>query len=110
MNWALKLMQLVCCQLNSYIGNIEPQAIERAQAAGRSLWRISSTVFMHVASDNMLRPLTEYGFEENAELYPHMLTGDQVARELSALQLKKIDNINEANAAAAAAEAGSLSR
>ncbi|KJE88723.1 hypothetical protein CAOG_00318 [Capsaspora owczarzaki ATCC 30864] len=80
------------------------EAIERAKAAHRSLWRISSTVFMHIASDNILRPLTEYGFQENAELYPHMLTGDQVARELSALQLKKIDNINQANAAAAAGQ------
>lgn len=35
-------------------------AIERARAAERSLWRISSTVFGHIASDQSIAPLEKF--------------------------------------------------
>eukprot|EP01135_Chromosphaera_perkinsii_P002159 Nk52_evm93s217 gene=Nk52_evmTU93s217 len=65
------------------------EAIEKAKQEGNSLWRVSSTVFQHIASDQKLRPLTEFGFKANDELYPELCAGEQVSRELSALQLKK---------------------
>jgi len=55
----------------------------------RPLWRISSTFFLHIASDNVLRPLegvfdTE---EARAAKYPKTLTGDQVRMELGLIDL-----------------------
>lgn len=55
----------------------------------RPLWRISSTFFLHIASDNILRPLegvfdTE---EKRAAKYPKIHTGDQVRKELGLIAL-----------------------
>jgi isopenicillin N synthase-like dioxygenase len=55
----------------------------------RPLWRISSTLFLHIASDNILRPLegvfdTE---EKRAAQYPKIHTGDQVRKELGMIAL-----------------------
>ncbi|KAF8929165.1 hypothetical protein BGZ58_009125 [Dissophora ornata] len=55
----------------------------------RPLWRISSTFFLHIASDNVLRPLegvfdTE---EARAAKYPKIHTGDQVRKELGLIAL-----------------------
>jgi hypothetical protein len=36
-------------------------AAEAARAAGRSTWRVSSTVFTHCCSDALLRPLGRFG-------------------------------------------------
>lgn len=63
------------------------EAAQRARASGRSLWRVSSTVFYHIQSDQWLRPLTEYGFSADSAAYPPMLAGDQVASELAMLKL-----------------------
>ena len=63
-------------------------AIEAARAAGRPLWRISSTCFGHIASDVLLRPLGVFAeLPGAAEAYPPVLAGDQVAAELRALNL-----------------------
>jgi isopenicillin N synthase-like dioxygenase len=62
-------------------------AIAAAAAAGRSLWRISSTLFSHIASDVTLEPLAHFAAEEGAAGYPPVLAGDQVAAELAAINL-----------------------
>lgn len=36
------------------------RAIAQAQDAGRSTWRVSSTVFSHIASDQLLQPLGHF--------------------------------------------------
>jgi len=36
------------------------QAVEAAKLAGRCTWRISSTLFAHVASDRVLKPLGHF--------------------------------------------------
>jgi len=62
-------------------------AIERAKAEGRSLWRVSSTLFAHVASDNELKPLKPFASPEAQEKYPSLLAGTQVAEELALIKL-----------------------
>lgn len=57
-----------------------------------SAWRVSSTVFGHVASDRMLRPLAPFDAAAAsavaAEKYPPVLAGDFISRELEAIALK----------------------
>ncbi|ORY46863.1 hypothetical protein BCR33DRAFT_757773 [Rhizoclosmatium globosum] len=63
------------------------KAIERQQAKNRPLWRISSTLFYHVASDNELAPLEKFATPENVKQFPPILTGTQVQKELGFLNL-----------------------
>jgi hypothetical protein len=58
-------------------------AIEAAKREGRSLWRISSTLFAHTASDVMLQPLGHLATEEALKAYPPIPAGLQVGRKLS---------------------------
>lgn len=53
-------------------------SLEAAQAAGRSTWRVSSTVFAHVASDQVLEPLGHFATQSAQQLYPATKAGDQV--------------------------------
>jgi isopenicillin N synthase-like dioxygenase len=63
-------------------------AIAAAKASpGRSLWRISSTLFAHIASDVQLQPLAHFATEEARAAYPPTFAGDQVAAELAAINL-----------------------
>eukprot|EP00696_Hemimastix_kukwesjijk_P006951 gnl/Hemi2/18821_TR6230_c0_g1_i1.p1 gnl/Hemi2/18821_TR6230_c0_g1~~gnl/Hemi2/18821_TR6230_c0_g1_i1.p1 ORF type:complete len:356 (-),score=117.25 gnl/Hemi2/18821_TR6230_c0_g1_i1:86-1153(-) len=71
-------------------------ALERQRAAGRPLWRISSTLFSHVASDNLLQPLGQFAsLPGAAEKYPPMYSGEQVQRELNVIKLGKTDDDND---------------
>ncbi|KAJ3108332.1 hypothetical protein HDU97_001457 [Phlyctochytrium planicorne] len=65
------------------------QAIERQKEKNRPLWRISSTLFFHIASDNELKPLKVFATEENVKKYPPILTGTQVQAELGFIKLAK---------------------
>jgi len=49
-------------------------------------WRISSTVFTHIASDNILKPLVSPDSDSD-KLFPPILAGDQVSRELRSIKL-----------------------
>jgi len=62
-------------------------AIEKAKAENRSLWRISSTLFAHIASDDELKPLGKFAELETAKNYPPTPTGDQVMAELRTIKL-----------------------
>lgn len=63
------------------------EAIERRAAKQESLWRVSSTLFAHIASDWMLEPLDAFKTEETTKMYPSVLAGDQVQNELNLIQL-----------------------
>ncbi|KAG2443195.1 hypothetical protein HYH02_009272 [Chlamydomonas schloesseri] len=73
-------------------------AAEAARAAGRSTWRVSSTVFTHCCSDALLRPLGRFGEQaatqeqeqQAAGAYPATRAGEQVQRELEAICLRKV--------------------
>jgi len=62
-------------------------AVEKVKAEGRPLWRISSTLFSHVASDRELQPLGKFSNPEALEKYPPTKAGHQVASELAAIKL-----------------------
>lgn len=63
--------------------------IEAKKAKAESLWRISSTLFSHIASDVMLQPLEKFAQADPScvEKYPPMYTGEQVKKELEAINL-----------------------
>ncbi|KAK9798152.1 hypothetical protein WJX73_010774 [Symbiochloris irregularis] len=64
------------------------RAMNEAKAAGRSLWRVSSTVFGHVASDRILVPLGPFALQPGAaSQYPQVAAGAQVQQELDAIRL-----------------------
>eukprot|EP00298_Acanthocystis_sp_HF-20_P015458 c21149_g1_i1.p1 GENE.c21149_g1_i1~~c21149_g1_i1.p1 ORF type:complete len:979 (+),score=402.45 c21149_g1_i1:59-2995(+) len=52
-----------------------------------SLWRISSTLFSHIASDQVLQPIGKFAQESTASLYPPTYAGDYVNEELKAIKL-----------------------
>jgi len=64
-------------------------AIERTRAAGRPLWRISSTLFAHVNSDKLLKPLPPFENEASLTAYPPTLAGKQAEDELKMIALQK---------------------
>lgn len=66
------------------------RAIAERQANGASLWRVSSTLFGHVASDRILQPLGKYALQPGAAtLYPPVACGQHVQDELNAIALGK---------------------
>jgi isopenicillin N synthase-like dioxygenase len=62
-------------------------AIEKARAAGKSLWRVSSTLFSHINSDQTLQPLGHFHSADTLEKYPPTKAGHQVQAELDAIKL-----------------------
>jgi isopenicillin N synthase-like dioxygenase len=64
-------------------------ALRRARAERASLWRVSSTLFAHVQSDQSLRPLGRFASECSPERLTQydVLAGEQVDAELKALAL-----------------------
>ncbi|KAG5565203.1 hypothetical protein RHGRI_001188 [Rhododendron griersonianum] len=63
-------------------------AINRASQQNRSLWRVSSTLFAHIASDAVLKPLGHFAESPIARNYPPICTGEFVEQELSVINLK----------------------
>ena len=60
----------------------------RRKAEGRPPWRISSTLFGHIQSDQILRPLGKFGEAPGARLaYPEIKAGAQVATVLREIEL-----------------------
>lgn len=68
-------------------------AITRQRSAHKSLWRVSSTLFSHIQSDQELGPLGHFSTPQNLEKYTPLLTGDMVRRELQAISLDKSNQI-----------------
>ena len=52
--------------------------IEERRANGKSLWRVSSTLFSHFQSDTILEPFAPYNTADACEKYPPIMTGAQV--------------------------------
>ncbi|XP_038903283.1 uncharacterized protein LOC120089913 [Benincasa hispida] len=63
-------------------------AIKLASEQNRSLWRVSSTLFAHIASDAVLKPLGHFAESPHANKYPSMLAGEYVEKELAVINLK----------------------
>jgi isopenicillin N synthase-like dioxygenase len=73
-------------------------AIAKAKEEGRICWRVSSTLFSHIGSDEVLQPLEPFRTPEAVAKYPSVLTGDQVQNELNVIKLGK--GVAEATATA----------
>lgn len=61
-------------------------AVANARANNKSLWRISSTLFTHIRSDESLSPLGRFAGVPPLGKY-NAIAGDQVAGELKAIAL-----------------------
>ena len=64
-------------------------ALQKAKAQGLSTWRVSSTVFSHVASDQVLTPLGHFANAQSAQEYSAVDAGTFVQHELEAIKLKQ---------------------
>ena len=64
------------------------EAIKQAKEQNRSLWRVSSTFFSHIASDAVLKPLGHFAESPLASNYPPLYAGELMEQELSFLNLK----------------------
>ncbi|XP_040995322.1 uncharacterized protein LOC121241564 [Juglans microcarpa x Juglans regia] len=64
------------------------EAIKLASEQNRSLWRVSSTLFAHVASDAVLKPLGHFAESPVASKYPPICAGEFVEQELAVINLK----------------------
>jgi hypothetical protein len=62
-------------------------AVDKAKEAHKSLWRVSSTLFSHVASDKTLEPLGQFATAQSLKKYPPITAGEQVEEELRLIQL-----------------------
>lgn len=51
------------------------------------LWRVSSTLFSQIRQNVILEPIGKYKTAETSRKYPPILTRDQVAEELKAINL-----------------------
>lgn len=64
------------------------QAAKLAAEEKRPQWRVSSTVFSQIASDEILRPLGKFATAEAKAAYPETISGQYVEQELEAINLK----------------------
>ena len=64
-------------------------ALKKAQAQGTSTWRVSSTGFGHIASDQKLNPLGPFATPEATQDYPALDAGEFVQQELEAIGLNR---------------------
>lgn len=63
------------------------EAIERAKAQGKSLWRISSTMFTNVRYEVEMKPFARFAGLPEAKNYPPVRTYDFVLDELKAITI-----------------------
>ncbi|CAN1168978.1 hypothetical protein LINPERPRIM_LOCUS19524 [Linum perenne] len=63
-------------------------AIKLASEQNRSLWRVSSTLFSHIAADAVLKPLGHFAESPVASKYPALHAGEFVEQELAVINLK----------------------
>ncbi|XP_057458318.1 uncharacterized protein LOC130749059 [Lotus japonicus] len=71
------------------VTNRTNDAIRVAQEQKRSLWRVSSTLFAHIASDAVLKPLGHFTESPLASTYPPLCAGEYVEQELAVINLKE---------------------
>lgn len=64
------------------------RVIEKRKKDDKSLWRVSSTLFSHLRSDDWLEPLPQY----RNVAYPRIQVGNQVQKELKEIQLSHDDD------------------
>jgi isopenicillin N synthase-like dioxygenase len=63
------------------------ETIAKKKEKGESLWRVSSTLFGHLQSDHILKPLAPFDTPAARAAYPDKYVGEQVSEELMAINL-----------------------
>lgn len=66
------------------------QDTKKAMATAKCHWRVSSTLFSHVCSDKELRPFGKFNTPLCQSMYPPMLAGDFIRKELLITKLAEI--------------------
>ena len=61
----------------------------KAKDAGKSTWRVSTTLFSHLRHDVILKPLPSFENEETIKKYPPMSAYEQLEDELKHINLAK---------------------
>ena len=64
------------------------EAAAKARDEGRPTWRVSSTVFSQIASDEILEPLGPFATPEAEAAYPAIPAGKYVQQELAMINLR----------------------
>eukprot|EP01080_Neovahlkampfia_damariscottae_P010377 gene10377-2906_t len=59
----------------------------KEQGDDKILWRVSSTLFSHIASDNKIGPIEQFATEEAKKKYENIDAGEQVQKELKEIKL-----------------------
>jgi hypothetical protein len=76
----LNLLQVVCTRETI-------EAADRARKEGRPAWRVSSTVFSQIASDEIMKPIA-FATPEALAAYSPVPSGKYVEQELEAINLR----------------------
>ena len=84
--------EVICNEatLKSYEAALQSRGEDSGAEKRRSTWRISSTLFSHVASDQKLEPIDKFGEltgEEGKRAYPSTYAGDYVSAEIAHIKL-----------------------
>jgi isopenicillin N synthase-like dioxygenase len=69
---------------------VNPKTVDvvaKKKVNNESLWRVSSTLFGHLQSDQLLEPLPPFNTPTAKAAYPPTYVGDQVQKELLAINL-----------------------
>ena len=65
------------------------EVMKTRKAANKSMWRVSSTLFGHIQSDQILTPLPPFDTPEALAKWSAIPAGEQVRNELMAINLEK---------------------
>ncbi len=76
------------CFVQVVCGEDTIAAVAAAAVEGRPLWRVSSTTFSQIASDEVLQPIGRFAVPESVGAYPPTAAGLYVQRELEAINLR----------------------
>eukprot|EP01038_Epipyxis_sp_PR26KG_P005987 gene5987-8244_t len=71
------------------VTNETSKVIIARKEANKSLWRVSSTLFGHIQSDQVLEPLPPFSNSSTITEFPPLKAGHQVLNELQAINLSK---------------------
>lgn len=63
------------------------KSIKKSKDENKCLWRVSSTLFAHIASDVLLEPLEHFKTDETIRKYPSITAGEYVTNELNFIKL-----------------------
>lgn len=75
------------------VNNKTVEVINKRKCEGKSLWRVSSTCFGHIQSDQILEPIECFKTNDSISKYPTKFAGDQVREELQAVSLDSTSSV-----------------